>query len=80
MRIKNPDTGRREDDLAMEAYRNGGMVTVQHLLEHAEEIVGAAPAAYGQTTSAVARTLATLIREAGITPETQVDLGLRDEW
>jgi hypothetical protein len=69
--IRNDATGRHEDDLMDEAYQNGGKVTVVHLVEHLEEIVGL-PNTFGSNVADSARTAAYLLRKLGL--EGKLDL------
>lgn len=48
MSIRNQRTGRHEDDLAAEAYANGGRVSLESLLEHLDEILGDPASGYGE--------------------------------
>jgi hypothetical protein len=64
MSIRNPITGRHEDDLMDEAARNDGQVPVIHLIQHFEEIMGDA-GTYGTNVARPAVAAATLLRALG---------------
>jgi len=65
MSIRNPHTGRHEDDLMDEAARNSGEVEIVHLVEHLEEIMGDDPT-YGSNVAVAARSAALLLRTLGL--------------
>lgn len=77
MSIRNRQTGRHEDDLAAEAHGNGGMVSVVHLIEHLEEIVGSRDC-FGANVADSARTAAYLLRTIGMTYPEALDLQAAD--
>jgi hypothetical protein len=71
--IRNDATGRHEDDLMDEAYQNDGRVSVVHLIEHLEEIVGL-PNTFGSNVADSARTAAYLLRTIGMQHPEVLDL------
>jgi hypothetical protein len=73
MSIVNRATGRHEDDLMDEAARNNGTVSVVHLIEHLEEIIGARDV-FGSNAADAARTAAYLLRVIGMQHPEVLDL------
>lgn len=65
MSIRNPATGRHEDDLMDEAARNAGEVPIVDLIEHLEEIMGDA-STYGSNVANASRSAALLLRYLGV--------------
>jgi hypothetical protein len=76
--IRNARTGRHEDDLLDEYSREGGSVTLRHLLDHLNETVVEVPSAFGSNVCAPVK-MATLllermIAEGKVPPDLRVGL------
>lgn len=72
MSIRNPATGRHEDDLMDLARRNDGQVPIVDLIEHLEEIMGDA-STYGSNVANASRSAALLLRTLGLRGKVNLD-------